>query len=233
MNVKLIAATVPIIEGVNNIDELLAYAARVSNPSNQLNSATADRLLGYCIRHGHWSVFETASFTVEVETSLAIAMQVLRHRSFTFQMFSQRYAEVGQLGEMVEPVELRGKAVGGNRQGSGEAVCCEGFLERVECSVASYREMLAAGVAPESARFVLPQCTKTRLYMTGNIRSWIHYLAQRLDPHTQKEHREVAERIRDIFADLCPVTYRACVSTEVPARAVLPGGELGLKEEKL
>lgn len=226
MKVTLIATTAPLIEGVNNIDELLAYAARVSNPSNQLNSATADKLLGYCIRHGHWSVFETASFTVEIETSLAIAMQILRHRSFTFQMFSQRYAEVTKLGDMFEPVQFRKKAVGGNRQGSGEPVkpALQGWIGGLVDEVREDYENLITkeGLAPESARFILPQCTKTRLYMTGNIRSWIHYLAQRLDSHAQKEHREVATAIRDIFADLCPVTYQACISTEIPAHTVLP-----------
>ena len=225
MNVKLIAATTPLIEGVHNIDELLAYAARVSNPSNQLNSGTAAKLLGYCIRHGHWSVFETASFTVEIETSLAIAMQILRHRSFTFQMFSQRYAEVDKLGGLFMGPILRMRAEGGNRQGSGEEA--PEALQLTQANIReqlayNYNALIASGVAPESARFYLPQCTKTRLYMTGNIRSWIHYLAQRLDGHTQKEHREVADKIRDIFADLCPTTYNACVTTEIPAHRVLP-----------
>lgn len=226
MNVKLIAATTPLIEGVTSIDELLAYAARVSNPSNQLNSGTAAKLLGYCIRHGHWSVFETASFTVEIETSLAIAMQILRHRSFTFQMFSQRYAEVTKLGDMFEPIQFRKKAEGGNRQGSGESVpsLLQGWIEgMLDETREEYENLIVQEeLAPESARFILPQCTKTRLYMTGNIRSWIHYLAQRLDSHAQKEHREVAERVKDIFADLCPVTYEACISTEIPAHKVLP-----------
>lgn len=225
MNVKLIAATTPLIEGVHNIDELLAYAARVSNPSNQLNSGTAAKLLGYCIRHGHWSVFETASFTVEIETSLAIAMQILRHRSFTFQMFSQRYAEVDKLGDMLEVPILRMKADGGNRQGSGEdadSQVQDQFDYSTSLRASEYQTLISMGVAPESARFILPQCTKTRLYMTGNIRSWIHYLAQRLDGHTQKEHRDVADKIRDIFADLCPTTYNACVTTEIPAHRVLP-----------
>lgn len=226
MKVTLVAATQPLIPGITTIDELLAYAARVSNPSNQMNNETTPRLLGYCIRHGHWSVFETASFTVEIETSLAIAMQILRHRSFTFQMFSQRYAEVSKLGQLLEPVTLRAKAIGGNRQGSIEAEQMASpqldFACAVENVTREYGMLLSEGVAPESARFILPQCTKTRLYMTGNIRSWIHYLAQRLDPHAQKEHREVAEAVRDIFADLCPVTYEACITTEIPAHKVLP-----------
>lgn len=224
MKVTLIAATQPLIEGITTIDQLIAYAARVSNPTNQMNNETAPRLLGYCIKHGHWSVFETASFTVEIETSLAIAMQILRHRSFTFQMFSQRYADVSKLGDIIEPVELRERALGGNRQGSHEPVLpyiLEGFTEHVDRAVSNYQEMVAARTAPESARFVLPQCTKTRLYMTGNIRSWIHYLQQRTDEHAQKEHRDVAQEVLRIFADLCPVTYQACIETEIPARKVL------------
>lgn len=225
MKVTLIAATQSLIPGITSIDDLLAYAARVSNPSNQMNTETAPRLLGYCIKHGHWSVFETASFTVEIETSLAIAMQILRHRSFTFQMFSQRYAEVDKLGNLFEIPTLRMKAAGGNRQGSSDEA-----PENLQLTQANTREQLAhnykslieCGVAPESARFYLPQCTKTRLYMTGNIRSWIHYLQQRTDPHAQKEHRDVAQEVLRIFADLCPVTYEACTSTEIPARYVLP-----------
>ena len=226
MKVTLIAATQPLIEGITTIDQLIAYAARVSNPSNQMNNETAPKLLGYCIKHGHWSVFETASFTVEIETSLAIAMQILRHRSFTFQMFSQRYAEVSKLGQLLEPVTLRAKAIGGNRQGSVEAEQMASpqldFACAVENATREYGMLLSENVAPESARFVLPQCTKTRLYMTGNIRSWIHYLQQRTDPHAQKEHRDVAQEVLRIFADLCPVTYQACIETEIPARKVLP-----------
>lgn len=221
MKVTLIAATQPLIEGITTIDELIAYAARVSNPTNQMNTETAPRLLGYCIKHGHWSVFETASFTVEIETSLAIAMQILRHRSFTFQMFSQRYADVSKLGDIIEPVEMRLKAIGGNRQGSSDTVASMN-ADNSQITVGSYLGLIANGVAPESARFVLPQCTKTRLYMTGNIRSWIHYLQQRTDPHAQKEHRDVAQEVLRIFADLCPMTYQACVETEIPARKVLP-----------
>lgn len=221
MKVTLIAATQPLIEGITTIDQLIAYAARVSNPTNQMNTETAPKLLGYCIKNGHWSVFETASFTVEIETSLAIAMQILRHRSFTFQMFSQRYAEVSKLGDIIEPVEFRLKAIGGNRQGSSDTVASIN-CDNNQISIGSYLAMIAQGVAPESARFVLPQCTKTRLYMTGNIRSWIHYLQQRTDEHAQREHRDVAQEVLRIFADLCPVTYQACIETEIPARKVLP-----------
>ena len=206
-------------------EELTVYIARVSNPSNQTNTDTAPKLLAYCIRNGHWSVFEHVHMTIEIETSIAIAMQILRHRSFTFQMFSQRYAEVDKLGDMIEPVELRERALGGNRQGSHEPVLPyiqEGFTEHVDRAVSNYQEMIAARTAPESARFILPQCTKTRLYMTGNLRSWIHYLTQRLDPHAQKEHRDVAESILVHFKRQFPITYEACATIEIPARTLFP-----------
>jgi thymidylate synthase (FAD) len=206
-------------------EELTIYIARVSNPSNQTNTDTAPKLLAYCIKNGHWSVFEHVHMTVEIETSLAIATQILRHRSFTFQQFSQRYAEVSKLGDMIEPVELRMKASGGNRQGSAEPVSDQvqdQFDYSTTLRAHEYATLISLDVAPESARFVLPQCTKTRLYMTGNLRSWIHYLTQRLDPHTQKEHREVAESILVQFKRQFPMTYEACVSIEIPARKLFP-----------
>jgi thymidylate synthase (FAD) len=210
-------------------EELTIYIARVSNPSNQTNTDTAPKLLAYCIRNGHWSVFEHVHMTVEIETSLAIATQILRHRSFTFQQFSQRYADIAKLNSTTltdEDLEMRWKANGGNRQGSGDVVTNQALLHKANEALDSacyvYRDLMSAGVAPESARFVLPQCTKTRLYMTGNLRSWIHYLTQRLDPHTQKEHREVAESILGHFKGQFPMTYEACVNIEIPARKLFP-----------
>ena len=203
-------------------EELTVYIARVSNPTNQTNTDTAPKLLAYCIRNGHWSVFEHVHMTVEIETSLAIATQILRHRSFTFQMFSQRYADVSKLGDILEPVEMRLKAEGGNRQGSSDETVKSIDAEDSQVSVGTYLALIARGVAPESARFVLPQRTKTRLYMTGNLRSWIHYLTQRLDPHTQKEHREVAESILVHFRQHFPITHEACSSIEIPARTLFP-----------
>lgn len=192
-------------------DEHIVYVARVSNPSNQLNTETGPRLLAHCIRHNHWSVFEHVYLTVEVETSRAIAAQILRHRSFTFQEFSQRYADVTKLGDLFEDVELRLKADGGNRQGSGATAnpemfrqsplgafaCKAGDLVRahLEASEDLYRQLLKTGVAPECARMVLPLTTKTRLYITGNVRSWIHYFNQRCDSHAQKEHQQLAKMI--------------------------------------
>lgn len=220
----------PAVNGARllSAEELTVYIARVSNPTNQTNTDTAPKLLAYCIRNGHWSVFEHVHMTIEIETSLAIATQILRHRSFTFQMFSQRYSDVSKLGDILEPVELRMKAAGGNRQGSNEAAD-----EKTQLILPNLREhithtysgLLQLGVAPESARFILPQCTKTRLYMTGNLRSWIHYLTQRLDPHTQKEHRQVAESILVHFRQHFPITYEACSSIEIPARTLFPTKE--------
>lgn len=216
MKVTLVAVTQPTVVdpkdgSILSAEELITYAARVSSPQNQHNIETAPKLLGFCIRKKHWSVFEQASMTVEIETSLAIATQILRHRSFTFQMFSQRYAAADNLGDdLFEPVELRGKHKDGNRQGSSENIGSLGVEhaaytldERLESLIGdakdAYKILLANGVAPECARMVLPQCTRTRLYMTGCVRSWIHYLDQRLDNHAQKEHREVAREIKKIF----------------------------------
>lgn len=196
-------------------DQLLVYIARVSNPSNQLNTATGPKLLAYCIKHNHWSVFEHAHMTVEIQTSLAIATQILRHRSFTFQQFSQRYATVSA-GQ--EDIELRMKG-GTNRQGSTNDTAHPALArvarESVERANAAYAELLAAGVAPECARMVLPQATKTTMYMTGSVRSWIHYFVQRVSPHAQKEHRLVANAALNIFADVFPQTYEA-MRTSIP-----------------
>ncbi|MBN8246230.1 MAG: FAD-dependent thymidylate synthase [Verrucomicrobia bacterium] len=220
MNVALIAVSQPTIFVPDSdpqrrltAEELIVYCARVSNPSNQLNLDTGHKLLHYCIRHGHWSVFETVSMTVEIQTSRAIAAQILRHRSFSFQEFSQRYA-VAAGGS--EPIELRWKG-GTNRQGSGglsqdpeaDALVAESIAKAEE----TYAALIDAGVAPECARFVLPLATKTTLYMTGSVRSWIHYLQQRLSLHAQKEHRSVAQVIGSIFADQFPITWAAVNDT--------------------
>lgn len=218
MNAKLIATTVPcadlVAQGIRTGDDLIAYCARVSNPSNQTNTATAPKLLAYCIRHGHWSVFETASMTVEVETSRAIAAQLLRHRSFTFQEWSQRYA----ISSAIEPVGLR-RQDEKNRQASGEPITDPDLQRGVDAIVADayemYGRLVARGVSKETARMVLPLCTRTKLYMTGCARSWIHYFDQRCSPHTQKEHRELAEKIREIFAQQFPAVWAALQLREV------------------
>lgn len=208
MNVKLIAVTKPLVEGINTADELISYCARVSNPANQLNVETAPRLLRYCVKHGHWSIFETVSMTVEIVTSRAIAAQLLRHRSFTFQEFSQRYA----VSTNYEDIELRLQDKL-NRQASGEL-----FKDRTSYLMASrviaeafaaYENLIKNGVSKETARMILPLCTQTTLYMTGNVRSWIHYLEQRCAEGTQKEHREVAQAIKEIFTQQFPTVAEA------------------------
>jgi thymidylate synthase (FAD) len=219
MNVRLIAKTTSevLTEGPNprplSLDELIVYVARVSSPQNQAKHEDK-RLLNYCMRHGHWSVFETGSLTFEVETSMAIAVQILRHWSMRFQQFSQRYSEVEKLGALLEPIRLRLKAVGGNRQGSGEEISADDplqttFDESVAHSVETYLYLLKCGVAPESARFCLPLAVKTRIYITGSPRSWIHYFKQRESSHAQKEHQIVAHELRRLFNEQLPVVSAA------------------------
>ena len=210
MNVRLVAITKPTIgDGTMTASDFITFAARVSNPSNQMSLLTAPKLLAYCIKHGHWSIFEQASMTVEIQTSRAISAQILRHRSFCFQEFSQRYAP----SDTAEPVELRTQDRA-NRQGSGDVYPQEWAVEAVAKSVdmafRTYRTLLQEGVSRETARMVLPLCTQTTLYMTGNIRSWIHYFDQRCAKGTQKEHRDIATAIRDeIFAKEFSVIHQA------------------------
>jgi thymidylate synthase (FAD) len=210
MNVRLVAITKPTIgDGTMTASDFITFAARVSNPSNQMSLLTAPKLLAYCIKHGHWSIFEQASMTVEIQTSRAISAQILRHRSFCFQEFSQRYAP----SDTAEPVELRTQDRA-NRQGSGDIYPQEWAIEAVAKSVdmafRTYRTLLQEGVSRETARMVLPLCTQTTLYMTGNIRSWIHYFDQRCAKGTQKEHRDIATAIRDeIFAKEFSVIHQA------------------------
>ena len=183
----------------------MAYVARVSNPSNQGNDNFAG-LLKYCIKHGHWSVFEQAFMTVEINTTRGIAAQILRHRSFTYQEFSQRYADSNLLGEIQLP-ELR-RQDSKNRQNSIddlEPEMVEKFNRQMNTLFSSafglYNQMLQAGVAKECARFVLPLATPTRIYMTGSCRSWIHYINLRSAHGTQKEHMDIANACKDIFAE--------------------------------
>lgn len=223
MKVSLVAVTQPLVTDENGnaltAEQFIVYCARVSNPSNQLNLDTAPKLLAYCVKNRHWSIFEQASMTVEIVTSRAIAQQILRHRSFSFQEFSQRYAVATEF----ESVELR-KQGATNRQGGEEPIdgttriildnedvvtMSDAMSDLLRHSNAVYKGMLQAGVAKECARMVLPLCTQTRLYMTGNVRSWIHYLQVRCDPHTQKEHREIANVIMDKFRSAFPNTCSA------------------------
>jgi thymidylate synthase (FAD) len=210
MRVKLVAITKPLVgDGNMTASDFITFAARVSNPSNQMSLLTAPKLLAYCIKNGHWSIFEQASMTVEIQTSRAISAQIIRHRSFCFQEFSQRYAP----SDAPEPVELRSQDRV-NRQGSGDSFekdwAYDVVAKSVNLAFTTYRTLLQEGVSRETARMVLPLCTQTTLYMTGNIRSWIHYLEQRCAKGTQKEHRQIAEAIRDtIFAVEFPHIHNA------------------------
>ena len=191
----------------------IAYCARVSNPTNQGNDNYAG-LLKYCIKHQHWSIFEQAFMTIEIETSRGIAAQVLRHRSFTFQEFSQRYADSTFLGNIQLP-ELRRQDTK-NRQNSIDDLDPE-LVDKLEkqmntlfsSSYNLYQQMLECGVAKECARFVLPLATPTRLYMSGSVRSWIHYIDLRGGHGTQKEHMEIAQGCKKIFVEQFPVIAQA------------------------
>ena len=204
MSVKLVSVTQPLIDGLNSAEDLIVYCARVSNPENQLNTETGERLLRYCMKHGHWSVFEQADMTLEIVTSRAISAQIIRHKSFAFQEFSQRYSEVTR----IEPIELR-KAAEKNRQSSNEIVCdpdLDDSLQTLACySQLVYQRLLLNGIAKECARMVLPLATSTTLCMKGSVRSWIHYFKQRLSEHTQKEHRLIAKAAFEIFKQQFPV----------------------------
>jgi len=195
-------------------EKTMAYVARVSNPNNQDNDKFAG-LLRYCIKHGHWSVFEQAHMTVEINTTRGLAAQILRHRSFTFQEFSQRYADTNLLADEIPVPDLRHQDLK-NRQNSTDDVpknkkqdlqekIAEHFVEAMDL----YNELLASGIAKECARFVLPLATPTRLYMTGSVRSWVHYIDLRSAHGTQKEHMDVVEKIRSIFKEQFPTVSEA------------------------
>ena len=202
MNVKLVSLTQPHDDSMN-CEDLIAYCARVSNPSNQNNTATAPKLLKYLIKHKHWSPFEMASMTLEIKTSRAIAAQILRHRSFSFQEFSQRYS----VAQDLEEVELR-KQAEKNRQSSTDEFTDGLFSAKVRehlgRSVSLYNEAIKLGVAKESARLLLPLTTETTMYMSGTIRSWVHYIDLRSQEDTQKEHRDIANACKDIFVEHFP-----------------------------
>ena len=205
--------TVKLIQATPNPEENMAYIARVSNPNNQENPNYAG-LLKYCIKHQHWSVFEQAYMTLEIETSRAIAAQILRHRSFTFQEFSQRYADTSLMGEIPLP-ELRRQDTK-NRQNSIDNLD-EEHVHLMHKEIRQlfadaqdvYRYLIDMGVAKECARMVLPLATPTRIYMTGSCRSWIHYISLRSANGTQKEHMEIAEQCKDIFIEQYPTVSEA------------------------
>ena len=195
-------------------EQHMAYVARVSNPKNQGNEKFAG-LLKYCIQHGHWSVFEQAFMTVEINTTRGLAAQILRHRSFTFQEFSQRYADTNLLDSMIAVPDLRSQD-SKNRQNSNDDIPQEKKEEyqaliarHFSDAMSLYNSLLQEGVAKECARFVLPLATPTRIYMTGSVRSWVHYIDLRSAHGTQKEHMDVAEGVRKIFSEQFPTVAEA------------------------
>ena len=206
MSVKLVSIT-------PDAEKTMAHVARVSNPSNQDNENYSG-LLRYCIKHQHWSVFEQSFMTLEIETTRAIAAQILRHRSFTFQEFSQRYAQSNALGQIELP-DLRKQDLK-NRQNSTDDL--DPFVrQKLEAQMITlfssaqslYNQMIEEGVAKECARMVLPLCTPTRIYMSGSCRSWVHYINLRSAHGTQKEHMDIAESCRKVFIEQFPTVSEA------------------------
>ena len=207
MSVKLISVT-------PDAEQMMAYVARVSNPNNQENPNYA-KLLGYCIKHNHWSVFEQAFMTLELETTRGVAAQVLRHRSFTYQEFSQRYADSSMLADQIPMFDLRRQDTK-NRQNSIDDI--DPFVKQefeikirrhFDEAMTLYQSMLDMGIAKECARFVLPLATPTRMYMSGSVRSWIHYITLRSANGTQKEHMDIAEACKKIFVEQFPTCAEA------------------------
>ena len=207
MSVKLISVT-------PDAEKTMAYVARVSNPNNQENPNYA-KLLGDCIKHNHWSVFEQSFMSLEIETTRGLAAQILRHRSFTYQEFSQRYADSSLLAEAIPLPELRRQDTK-NRQNSIDDI--DPFTvqkyemlmqQHFQSSMDLYQKMLADGIAKECARFVLPLATPTRIYMSGSCRSWIHYIQLRSANGTQKEHMDIANACKKIFVEQFPTCAEA------------------------
>ena len=206
--------TVRLISVTPDAEKTMAYVARVSNPANQENENYSG-LLKYCIKHNHWSVFEQSFMTLEIETNRGIAAQILRHRSFTYQEFSQRYADSSLLAETIPVPELRRQDTK-NRQNSIDDLDPE-FVELSQKQIATYfaqgmslyQHLLDNGVAKECARFILPLATPTRIYMSGSCRSWIHYINLRSANGTQKEHMEIAEACKEIFIQQFPAVSEA------------------------
>ena len=207
MSVKLVSVT-------PDAEKMMAYVARVSNPNNQENPNYA-KLLGYCIKHNHWSVFEQSFMTLEIETTRGLAAQILRHRSFTYQEFSQRYADSSMLADTIPLPELRRQDTK-NRQNSIDDI--DPFVNQefqvkmqkhFEEGMSLYQEMLEYGIAKECARFVLPLACPTRIYMSGSCRSWIHYINLRSANGTQKEHMDIAEACKKIFVEQFPTCAEA------------------------
>ena len=206
--------TARLISVTPDAEKTMAYVARVSNPNNQENPNYA-KLLGYCIKHNHWSVFEQSFMTLELETTRGIAAQVLRHRSFTYQEFSQRYADSSMLADNIPLFDLRSQDLK-NRQNSIDDVddfTKQQFEIEIQKHFASamdlYKTMLDKGIAKECARFVLPLATPTKIYMSGSCRSWIHYINLRTANGTQKEHMDLANSCKQIFVEQFPTVAEA------------------------
>ena len=217
MKVRLVSYSQPtpefVNQGIDDVQELVAYCARVSNPNNQLNFNTSEKLIGYLIKHKHWSPFEMASITMQIKTSRAIAPQILRHRSFTFQEFSQRYAAVDQSGLVLTAARRQDDK---NRQNSVDDLPQEikdewekRQLDNWKSSFEHYTWALNNGLAKECARAILPLGTSTTMYMSGTIRSWIHYVELRSANGTQKEHMDIAEKCKDIIKRELPTIAKA------------------------
>jgi thymidylate synthase (FAD) len=201
-------------EGIDNPEELIAYCARISNPANQFNTETSGRLIKYLIKNKHWSPLDMVDVTIELEPTRDIGRQILRHQSFKFQEFSQRYAEVSALNDMFEISECRMQDTK-NRQNSIETddeELAEWWNNEQEYLISVvteiYNTALAKGIAKEVARKVLPEgLTKTRMHMKGSIRSWIHYLEVRCDIATQKEHRDIAMSLAKVLSEVFPINF--------------------------
>ena len=207
MNVSLISVS-------PDAEKHMAYCARVSNPNNQENDNYAG-LLRYCIKHQHWSIFEQAFMTLEINTTRGLAAQILRHRSFTFQEFSQRYADTNLLDANIPLPELRRQDTK-NRQNSIDDIPekqIKFLQDRIQLyfneGMDLYNELLREGIAKECARFVLPLATPTRLYMSGSVRSWVHYIDLRSGHGTQKEHMDIANACKSIFTEQFPTVSEA------------------------
>lgn len=210
-----------------DIENLVAFCARVSNPNNQKNVETNDKLLKYLIKHKHWSPFEMVSICLEIETTRDIARQILRHRSFSFQEFSQRYADVSELGDMFSyrearlqdpknrqnsiSLDLEDMGKGGDGQfASKDELLARGWYEKqrevINQASKAYKWAIANGIAKEQARAVLPEgLTKSRMYMNGTLRSWIHYIDLRSENGTQREHIEIAKACAEVISKLYPL----------------------------
>ena len=208
MNVSLVSITQPFISDLKNPEDIIAYCARVSNPTNQLNTETAPKLLKFLVKHKHWTPFEMVDMTLEIKTSRAIAAQILRHRSFSFQEFSQRYSQA----QVLEKLELR-KQAAKNRQSSTDeyqnSTLQAKVREHIAKGISLYNNLIEDGVAKESARMILPLTVETTMYMKGSIRSWAHYIDLRTEENTQKEHREIAEACKEIFKQNLPTVSEA------------------------